>query len=144
MKTATLQRFAYTPHGTLGRLLLPSGVVLYTVEPPWEDNKPNISCIPEATYGVKRDTTGRFKYYQLQDVPGRSAIEIHPANYFINPNNNRQELHGCIAPGMELNTNHIASVLRSREACDEIWAEFGDGDWVLDIVQYRPHQSEAG
>ncbi len=41
-----LERFAYTPEGTLGRLALPERTI-YTLKPPWRDNQVNISCIPE-------------------------------------------------------------------------------------------------
>lgn len=138
MRKLTLERFAYTPHGTLGRLCLPSGIELYTVEPPWQNNEPNVSCIPEGKYTVGRNKTGRFQYYGVKDVPGRSAIEFHPANYYINPQANRQELHGCIAPGFGLNTNHIASVSRSSDACKRLLDEMGGDDWILEIKQYRP------
>lgn len=48
-----------------------------TLERPWLDNKPNVSCIPEGTYIVRRDTTGRFQYYAVENVPMRTHIEFH-------------------------------------------------------------------
>ena len=133
MKKANLERYSYLVEGTLGKLILPTDEELFTVEPPWADNEKDKSCIPTGIYTVKRDRTGRFQYFAIQDVPGRTFIEIHPANYFINPKTDRQELHGCIAPGLSLNTAHPASVNSSRAACERLVEVFGDEDWLLVI-----------
>ncbi len=134
-----LTRFAYTPKGTLSRITLPNGHVLFAVEPPWNDNKQNISCIPEGRYIAKRNKTGKHQYYSIEDVEGRSGIEIHPANYYISPEG-KQQLNGCIAPGLTLNENHIASVLQSRVACGLLLETFGDSEFELIISQYRPEK----
>ena len=134
MQTVTLVRFKHVDEGTLGKLTLPNDEQLFTVEPPWADNQKGKSCIPTGTYTVKRDRTGRFQYFAVRDVPERTAIEIHPANYFINPGTGRQELHGCIAPGLSLNTAHPASVNSSRAACNKLLEVMGEEDWLLEIV----------
>jgi hypothetical protein len=137
MHALVVERFAYTPHGTLGRAILPSGVELFSLEPPWKNNEPNVSCIPEGEYTAVRDRGGRHQFYRVEDVPGRSAIEIHPANYFVNPATGRQELWGCIAFGLGLNTQHIASVARSVDACNRLVAEMGETGFELTIKQFR-------
>lgn len=137
MRKLTLERFSYSPHGTMGRLTLPSGIELYTLEPPWNNNQPNISCIPEGEYRVKRDTTGRHKFYRVQDVPSRSAIEFHAANYYINPKTGKQELWGCIAPGFGININHNAGITRSQDACKRLLDEMGGDDWLLNITHFE-------
>lgn len=48
-----------------------------TLEPPWLDNAVNKSCIPEGVYTVRRDEAGRFQWYRVENVPGRTAIELH-------------------------------------------------------------------
>ena len=53
------------------------GETLRTLERPWLNNAPNKSCIPEGEYTVKRDKTGRFQYYRVCDVGGRTDIEFH-------------------------------------------------------------------
>lgn len=85
----------YTDKNTIGRLWF-DGKVVYTLELPWRDNLPNISCIPEGIYEVERTWSPAFKknLWLIKDVKGRSGIRIHAANYI-------RELRGCIAPGME-------------------------------------------
>lgn len=88
--------------GTFGKLLLPTGKTLFTVERPWINNEPRISCIPEGTYKmrkrrsgvVQRSTKGEFKSgWEICDVPGRTFIMVHPANW-------PEELEGCIGVGL--------------------------------------------
>jgi len=136
MREVWLRRFPSTAHGTLGKLFLPSGLVLCTIEPPWQNNQQSISCIPEGRYPVKRDKSGVHQYYRVTDVPARSDIEIHIANYFINPGSGHQELAGCIAPGMEFNLKRVAGVKRSREACESLLKEMGDEDFYLNITRF--------
>jgi len=50
---------------------------LTTLERPWLDNQVNVSCIPEGTYTVERDKHGRHTWFKVNDVEGRTAIEIH-------------------------------------------------------------------
>ena len=65
-----------------------------TVERPWLNNANSISCIPKGTYQVRWTLSPKFmKYtYQVMDVPGRSGIRIHSANFY-------SQLEGCIALG---------------------------------------------
>ena len=99
-----LERFAYSPDGTFGKLYIPSvGFECFTVELPWEDNEPRVSCIPEGVYTlgkryspvVQRSSGGEFKEgWEVQDVPGRTYIMIHPGNW---PHN----FKGCIGVGRD-------------------------------------------
>jgi len=45
----TLTRFCYAPHATFGQMVI-DGTTFYSVEKPWRDNEPYISCIPEGKY----------------------------------------------------------------------------------------------
>ena len=65
-----------------------------TVERPWANNAPNISCIPEGTYELKQRLyyRGNYPTLELQDVPGRSLILIHKGNTML-------DVEGCIAVG---------------------------------------------
>lgn len=92
-----LVRFAYTPMGTFGEMTF-NGFKCYTVEKPWKDNLPNISCIPEDTYTAnlyESPTKGRGIVWQLNDVPDRSFIQIHRGN-------TEDDVVGCIAVGKDL------------------------------------------
>ena len=85
---------------TIGKLyVVDNDVSIYecfTLELPWNDNQPNISCIPKGTYNVVKRHSKRFKnHFHILDVPGRSYILIHTANYV-------SQLLGCVAVGKDL------------------------------------------
>lgn len=63
-----------------------------SLENPWRDNKPNISCIPEGIYTVKKDSTGKFKYWKILNVIERENIEIHTGN-------KQKDTKGCLIFG---------------------------------------------
>lgn len=93
----TLERFAYSPMGTFGRLRL-NHRTWYTVEKPWRHNLAQVSCIPEGVYKASRyhsPTPNRGIVWQLHDVPGRSNIQIHAGN-------TEDDVIGCIALGTAL------------------------------------------
>ena len=114
----TVTRFADTRYGTFGTLTLPDGWSCYTVEQPWKDNAPSVSCIPHGAYRLALDRyhKGGYPAYHLLDVPNRARIIIHKAN-------RADELEGCIAPGSALGC--IAgdwAVSNSGRAFDHIMA----------------------
>lgn len=93
---AILERWCYAPFATFGTLSLPDGWKCYTVERPWLNNEPFVSCIPVGTYPMRLDWhQRRYEVFELDRVPNRSQIQIHMAN-------RAGELQGCIAPGREL------------------------------------------
>lgn len=102
-----LQRCEYHPRGTNGRLLVKGRFICHTIELPWQNNAPRISCIPEGNYTVVKRYSRKFKWHlHLTDVPGRKWILIHPANHAI------QELKGCIAPVTEITAPGEGSLSR--------------------------------
>ncbi len=106
-----LERFAYTPMGTFGKLALPE-FDCYTVERPWHDNAPRKSCIPVGTYPLERGRYHRGNYdaYEVLNVPNRSLIKIHIANTMA-------DVLGCIGPGLKLGwVNDTWAVTFSRPA----------------------------
>lgn len=134
-----LWRDGYTEMGTFGRLILPSGRELYTVERPWLGNRQSVSCIPEGPYTiskrfsnvVKRTSGGKYSQgWEVNSVPGRSFIMIHPANTM-------DDLEGCIAVGDSLGyVNGKWAVLNSRRAFDVLMDELRTQDeWLLEIRQ---------
>lgn len=76
MKTFVLKR-TYHSDRTTGALSGPNGFISATLERPWKDNKVGVSCIPEGTYRVRRDKVGRFTWFAIESVTGRSNIEFH-------------------------------------------------------------------
>lgn len=86
----------YHPGGVNGKLLFYGEEICRTVELPWKDNKPGISCIPEGKYELRRRFSPRFKnHFEILGVPGRKYILFHAANDAV------KELRGCIAPVLQ-------------------------------------------
>lgn len=129
-----LERFAYTPHGTFGRIMLPE-FECFTVERPWLDNKRRQSCIPEGTYELVLGMYNRGGYpaYELMDVPDRSLIKIHVGNTM-------DDIVGCIAPGKALGfLERKWAVSSSRKAFNEFMVAMnGIQATKIHIFQYRP------
>ena len=66
--------------GTLGKLEA-EGFSCVTMEPPWVDNLPNVSCIPVGEYPCRWHKSPRYGWvYAVLEVPGRTNILIHPGN----------------------------------------------------------------
>jgi len=87
----------YGQMGTNGYLIHEREVVCKTIELPWKQNQPSVSCIPEGEYRIRKRRSARFGLHlEVVDVPNRSYILFHPANVAW------KELRGCIAPVMEL------------------------------------------
>ena len=83
----------YFKEGTNGALFTNNRFLGFVIELPWQDNKKQQSCIPEGSYILKARFSEKFKHHlQLENVPGRSLILIHPAN------DANKELLGCLAP----------------------------------------------
>lgn len=127
-----LQRFAYTPAATYGRLADQIGgntigsAMLYTVERPWRGNAPWVSCIPCGTYQLAAGKfRGTYPGLRVLDVPGRTAIWMHRAN-------RPTELQGCIGVGSDFGAD--GAVLGSADALALLVAAVADrGDYRLEI-----------
>lgn len=95
-----LKRFCYGVQGVFGLLSIEHKFDFfqcYTVERPWRDNEPFVSCIPDGRYIVEH-MEGLKKpgaEWQLVHVPQRTAIEFHVANTI-------DDLAGCIGLGSAL------------------------------------------
>jgi hypothetical protein len=86
----------YAPGGVNGRLFFYGEEICRTLELPWKENKPGISCIPEGSYALRRRFSPRFKnHFEILGVPGRKYILFHAGN------NALKELRGCIAPVLQ-------------------------------------------
>ena len=109
----------YSPEGTAGRLSY-NGLTLYTVEPPWLNNSPNISCIPEGIYVVSKYNSERFPdVWEVKDVAGRTYILFHAGN-------KPGDVEGCIAVGLTKGNRSPLWVERSRNALDQMRETFPD------------------
>lgn len=130
---------SYYPTHTYGRLtLLLDGKRVFkcfTIEKPDKDNKQNVSCIPEGKYKATRiDWSTKSKgmdTFLLEDVPGRSAVQIHVANV-------QSELQGCIAPGKKKGVLfNEAAVLNSKNALEALMEKLAGVDSIRVVIKKR-------
>lgn len=83
----------YRPKGVNGELRFGGEVICLTIELPWKDNRPRVSCIPEGKYPLRKRYSPRFgSHFELVGIPGRKYILFHAGN------DAGKELRGCIAP----------------------------------------------
>ena len=88
-----LIRTASSPIGTYGTLVRDSVPICLTLEDPWNENKRQISCIPEGMYHCIPHNGTKYKnVWELLGVSGRSAILIHNGN-------TTDDTMGCILVG---------------------------------------------
>lgn len=108
-----LKRTLYDPLGTFGQLIEGSATLCLTIELPWLDNHPQTSCIPLGNYIVQRFVSPRHGWvWLIENVPGRSMIELHPANTI-------KDLLGCVGVGDKLGViEGFPAVLNSRKTFD--------------------------
>jgi hypothetical protein len=91
-----LTRVVSTSSITLGVLFV-EGSIFYTVERPWLNNKPFVSCIPDGVYPLREHNSPSFgrKLWMVDEVPNRTYILIHVAN-------RPHQLEGCIGIGSNI------------------------------------------
>lgn len=111
LPTVTITRKSDDRIQTLG-ILKSQDFQCFSLERPWKNNKPFISCIPKGTYTCKWTFSPKFlRYtYEIQNVQNRSGIRIHSANFY-------SQLLGCIALGnsyRDINYDGKMDVLNSR------------------------------
>jgi hypothetical protein len=95
------------------------------LELPWNNNMHDVSCIPEGTYDAEKITRPNGKpAIWIKDVPDRSEILIHVANYANNnPATHKPDLKGCIAPGvyfLDINEDGYIDISESTKAMNKL------------------------
>lgn len=104
MKRIVIKRILSSDSGTLGRLSVDGVHFCRTLELPWKDNIPNISCVPTGTYSVVWGHMNKANKdrYLVQNVPERSAIFIHSGNYAGDVSKGYEtHVQGCILLGQD-------------------------------------------
>lgn len=114
-----LTRFARLPTATIGRLQY-GDETYWTVEKPWLDNKPFVSCIPDGHYSMARVDSPKFgpNMWEITEVPDRSHILIHVAN-------TSADVVGCIGLGQKL-YGDLSGVGPSRPAIEDFYRRTQD------------------
>jgi hypothetical protein len=131
---------SYTPKQTLGEATLSiDGNIVFqfkTLELAWLNNERQISCIPEGTYNVKVRTSQKYKrHLHILDVPNRSYILIHPANFAgsKNPKTGKSDLLGCVAVGKthnDLDNDGILDITHSISTMKILMGMIKDNDVI--------------
>jgi len=118
----TLRRFTSTDYGTFGVLTF-GDKKFYTVEKPWVNNTPEISCIPSGDYILEPHESHKYgnvlcmvnnekKVTHFKNTDSkRFACLIHAANY-------ERDVIGCIGLG-EKYLGHM--VTNSRKSIKEFY-----------------------
>lgn len=140
---AYLYRTESGDEGTFGYFVL-DDLWWFSLELPWRNNAPNISCIPAGSYRVERRYSPHFRreLYWVRHVKNRSFILIHPANFAGDESLGWQShLQGCITlgkvKGEAVNKFGIMQkcVFRSREAVSELELALGSKPFDLIIEE---------
>ena len=135
MKKLTLIRTEHAEGFTRGQLFKQIGEDpwLYTIERPWRNNEPNISCIPVGIYRIVygRYNKGNYPCYEIPNVEGRSLIKIHIAN-------RARELRGCIAVGCNLWSHNAIS--NSKLALEKFIDYMKGEEGELEITSKEDHR----
>jgi hypothetical protein len=80
----TLTRIA-KPGATFGVLSTDDFPLCVTLELPWLDNQPDISCIPTGTYHCEQfESPEHGQVWQVMNVLDRSDVLLHEGNYLSN------------------------------------------------------------
>lgn len=126
----------YNPFGVFGELRCDElGFSCLTLERPWKDNEPFVSCIPPGTYICRRfDSPEYGDTFIVTDVSGRTLILFHEGNWIKNSK-------GCILLGKEYDLSAreglmVTSSLATRKKF--MAALEGIDEFELTITTYQP------
>ena len=106
-----LQRFISNQNVTIGAFRFLE-YTWFSVERPWLNNKPNVSCIPDGDYFLEKADSPKFgECWKVLDVEDRTHILIHPANW-------PRDVEGCIGLGMSV-LEGFEGVSKSKDAINQ-------------------------
>ena len=101
-----------------------------TIELPWLNNEPFISCIPPGTYKAKKILSSTFGWcIQILDVPNRTNILLHSGNFYTNTK-------GCIIVGKsfaKINKDSQIDINHSKKALQQLTSYFST-DIIFNIT----------
>ncbi|HWJ17999.1 MAG TPA: DUF5675 family protein [Geobacterales bacterium] len=107
---------------------------IVTLERPWLNNQPKVSCIPAGTYQVVISLSPKFGRLmpRLLNVPGRSEIECHWGNVVT-------DTEGCIIVGTSETPYGVAwSRLAFGKFFPWLTAALKSGDVFIAITNSAP------
>lgn len=143
MDRLTIDRGPSTDQGTLGSAELNNAAGIsswqaHSIELPWRNNASDLSCVDAGIYVAKYLWSDTFKrnVYHLQNVPGRTAVEMHLGNVAGDTTKGyKSDVLGCTVFGTDVGTLYgQTAVLHSGVAYDGLVAATGGADIE---VEYR-------
>jgi len=126
--------------GTWGKLYDGDRFVCYTLERPWLNNKPNISCVPAGNYAVKPIVSPRFgETYYLHSLNDK-GVRLHgPAtrtHILIHKGNLVSHTQGCIIVGNKFGVlKGVRAVLHSGVTFNDLMDELNGKEFKLQIIR---------
>ncbi len=124
-----LERDTHNEFGTFGKLKVGS-LTLFTVEQDWENNQPNVSCIPNGEYVLTyHESPHHGPCYIIENLAlgiGRDKGDSIRWGCLFHKANLASELKGCIAPGLYRGFYKAAwSVSSSKKAMKKLFEALG-------------------
>ncbi|ELR65865.1 hypothetical protein C942_00952 [Photobacterium marinum] len=140
MKTLTLKR-RHFDHGTYSTLHTQNGQqICCMVECPWQNNQPNVSCIPPGTYKLIPHQSPKFGTCYALESPNLGVTRSGPStrtHCLIHKANRASELRGCMAPGTHFGIiSDEWAVINSEQAFNGLMTRLGGKEWQLEIIQH--------
>jgi len=128
--TITMIRTETGQDGTFSKLLLPNADRA-AAEPPWKDNRTDVSCIPPDTYECEVNESPHFGLCpEILNVPGRTHVRMHAGNWAGDVEvGKRSDSEACILPGQKVTElEGQMAVSGSRKTLQELLNVVCDGD----------------
>lgn len=130
----TVKRTHFRTDGVFGVWDDAGAPIALSIERPWLNNKPDVSCILAGTYICNRIFSHHFGYevFEITGVAGRTRVEIHPANTM-------QDLEGCVGIGQEFGwLSNEEAVLSSQAAFKDFMGRLvGVDSFRLTILDFN-------
>lgn len=121
--TLEIKRFSYTEKATYGVMCQNGIPFAVTLERPWENNEPNISCIPAGRYICKKIISPKFgETFEIQHVTNRTHVLLHKLNTVF-------QTQGCIGIGEKftsIDKDEIMDIGESAEGFNEFMSILKD------------------
>ena len=131
MKKARLVRKSMDDiRGVIGTLSIEDVQVCYTLERPWQNNSPEISCIPKGFYLCKRIVSPKFgTTFEITKVIDRTHVLFHSGNSI-------QDTRGCVLLGFQYNDTQEELIISKSRVAHEAFMKLLEGvdEFTLSIV----------
>jgi hypothetical protein len=113
---------------TLGVVRINGVTIFASLELPYRNNAPRISCIDNGKYDCQLVKSPKFgEVYEITHVPGRSEILIHPGNTV-------RDIQGCVLLGLgHYYDKGQSSVFSSKIAIERFRSLIGTPSFALEV-----------